>query len=64
MSKSILVVEDNPINMKLFKALLSVDGCYDVLQADTGFMGLDLARERRPDLIIVDIQLPGLSVST
>ena len=57
-SKTILVVEDNELNMKLFCDLLKARG-YNVLQAQEAATGLQIARERRPDLIIMDIQLPG-----
>ena len=59
-AKTILIVEDNDLNMKLFHALLETRG-YNVLQARDGMEGLRLARENRPDLIIMDIQLPGVS---
>ena len=59
-AKTILIVEDNDLNMKLFHALLETRG-YNVLQARDGMEGLRLARERHPDLIIMDIQLPGVS---
>ena len=58
--KSILIVEDNPLNMKLFSAMIAAQG-YDVLQAEDGVQGLDLARRLHPDLIIMDIQLPNMS---
>ena len=61
MQKCVLVIEDNPINMRLFWALLASDACYEVLTAVNGSRGLELARERHPDLIIMDIQLPDLS---
>jgi two-component system, cell cycle response regulator DivK len=59
-AKTILIVEDNDLNMKLFHALLETRG-YNVLQARDGMEGLRLARENHPDLIIMDIQLPGVS---
>ncbi len=59
-AKTILIVEDNDLNMKLFHALLETRG-YNVLQAPDGMEGLRLARQHRPDLIIMDIQLPGVS---
>ena len=59
-AKTILIVEDNELNMKLFHALLETRG-YNVLQARDGMEGLRLAREHHPDLIIMDIQLPGVS---
>ncbi|MCG8689911.1 MAG: response regulator [Minwuiales bacterium] len=60
MSKTVLIVEDNELNMKLFCDLLSAHG-YDTLQADDGVVALQLAREHRPDLIVMDILLPELS---
>lgn len=60
MAKSILVVEDNELNMKLFHDLLEAQG-YDVLQTRDGMDALKLARVHRPDLIIMDIQLPEVS---
>ena len=59
-AKTILVIEDNDLNMKLFQTLLEMRG-YGVLQARDGKEGLRLARQHRPDLIIMDIQLPGVS---
>jgi len=56
----ILIVEDNPLDMKLFSALLLAEG-YEVLEAVDGSEGLDLAREHHPDLIIMDIRLPDMS---
>ena len=58
--KSILIVEDNPLNMKLFSAMIAAQG-YEVLQAEDGVQGLDLAQRLHPDLIIMDIQLPNMS---
>jgi two-component system, cell cycle response regulator DivK len=56
---TILIVEDNPTNMKLSTFLLeSAD--YTVLAATNAEIGLTLAREARPDLILMDIQLPGM----
>ena len=59
MSKKVLIVEDNEPNMKLFNDLLEVHG-YSTLQAQDGFPVLALAREHRPDLILMDVQLPGM----
>jgi two-component system, cell cycle response regulator DivK len=58
--RCILVVEDNPLNMKLFSAMIVAQG-YEVLQAADGSGALALARQRRPDLIIMDLQLPDMS---
>ena len=58
--KVVLVVEDNAANMKLCHALLDANG-YVVLQATDGMEGLRMAREHRPDLILMDLQLPDVS---
>lgn len=58
--KRVLIVEDNPLNMKLFSAMIEAQG-YDVLQATDGEHGLHLAQVQQPDLIIMDIQLPDIS---
>jgi len=60
LNKTVLVVEDNHLNMKLFNGLLELGG-YNVLQAKDGMEGWRMAREQRPDLILMDIQLPGVS---
>jgi two-component system, cell cycle response regulator DivK len=60
MSKKVLIVEDNELNMKLFHDLLEAHG-YDTLGTKDGLKALDLAREHRPDLILMDIQLPEVS---
>ena len=58
--KTVLVVEDNELNMKLFNDLLETQG-YRVLQIDNGMDAMDMVREHRPDLVLMDIQLPGQS---
>ena len=58
--RCVLIVEDNPLNMKLFSALIGAQG-YEVLQAVDGAHGLELAQRCHPDLIIMDIQLPSMS---
>ena len=58
--KSILIVEDNELNMKLFHDLLEAHG-YSTLGTRNGIEALELARTHRPDLIIMDIQLPEVS---
>jgi two-component system, cell cycle response regulator DivK len=58
--KTVLVVEDNELNMKLFNDLLEAHG-YGVIQTRDGLSALDLAREHMPDLILMDIQLPEVS---
>jgi len=55
--RQILVVEDNERNMKLVRELLEATG-YRTIEAATGSQALDLARERRPDLVLMDIRLP------
>jgi two-component system cell cycle response regulator DivK len=60
MAKTVLVVEDNELNMKLFNDLLEAHG-YRVLQTRDGLSALDIARRERPDLILMDIQLPEVS---
>ena len=56
----ILIVEDNEKNLKLVRDVLQVKG-YETLEAGTAEDGLKIARERMPDLILMDIQLPGMS---
>jgi DNA-binding response OmpR family regulator len=56
----ILIVEDNPRNLKLLRDTLQVKG-YQTIEAGTGEEGVQLARERQPALILMDIQLPGIS---
>ena len=58
-SPQILVVEDNERNMKLFCDLLQASG-YRTLQATTGERAVELALEHGPDLVLMDIQLPGI----
>jgi two-component system cell cycle response regulator DivK len=57
--KTILVIEDNEMNMKLMRAVLET-GHYRMLEAIDAETGLRLVREQRPDLILMDIQLPGM----
>jgi two-component system cell cycle response regulator DivK len=56
----ILIVEDNDKNLKLVRDVLQVKG-YSTLEAGTAEDGIRLARERSPDLILMDIHLPGMS---
>ena len=58
--KTVLIVEDNELNMKLFHDLLDAHG-YNILQTKDGMEALDIAREHHPDLILMDIQLPEVS---
>ena len=59
MSKLILVVEDQEDNRRIMRDLLSSAG-YEVIEAVTGEEGVAAAETHRPDLILMDIQLPGL----
>jgi two-component system cell cycle response regulator DivK len=60
MSKTILIVEDNELNMKLFNDLLEAHG-YNTLQTRDGRDVMSMTRKHRPDLILMDIQLPEIS---
>lgn len=60
MDKTVLIVEDNELNMQLFHELLETHG-YDVIQSTDGKDTLELARDHQPGLVIMDIQLPEVS---
>ncbi len=60
MKKTILIVEDNELNMKLFNDLLEAHG-YATVKTREGTRVLELARTHKPDLILMDIQLPEVS---
>ncbi len=60
MNERILIVEDNPENMKLYEMVLNAKG-YTLLKATDGEEALDMAIREHPDLIIMDIQLPGMN---
>lgn len=55
----ILVVEDNPLNLKLVRDVLGAEG-YEVVAASSGEEGLQMATECPPDLVLMDLQLPGI----
>jgi two-component system cell cycle response regulator DivK len=57
--KTILVIEDNEMNMRLIRAFLEI-GKYRILEARDAETGIRLVREQHPDLILMDIQLPGI----
>ncbi len=57
--KTILIVDDNPVNMKLIRVLLAGEG-YDVRTAADAQEALNILKELHPDLILMDIQLPGI----
>ncbi|WP_026380842.1 response regulator [Afifella pfennigii] len=60
MPKTVMIVEDNELNMKLFNDLLKAKG-YDTLPMRNGYEALETLKSERPDLIIMDIQLPEIS---
>ncbi len=60
MAKTVLIVEDNLLNMKLFNDLLEAHG-YRTLKTTDGIEALEMTREHKPDLILMDIQLPEVS---
>ncbi|MEC7029209.1 MAG: response regulator [Pseudomonadota bacterium] len=60
MAKTVLIVEDNELNMKLFHDLLEAHGI-ETIQTRSGVNVMELARENKPDLILMDIQLPEVS---
>ena len=60
MTKTVLIVEDNELNMKLFRDLLEAHG-YETSGTSSGHEALDLVRKTRPDLVLMDIQLPQVS---
>ncbi len=60
MKKRILIVEDNDLNLKLFRDLLTAHG-YETLETKDGLEAIMLTRNERPDLLLMDIQLPEIS---
>jgi two-component system cell cycle response regulator DivK len=60
MPKKVMIVEDNELNMKLFRDLIEATG-YETVRTRNGLEALDLARAHKPDLILMDIQLPEVS---
>ncbi len=60
MPKKILIVEDNDLNLKLFRDLLEANG-YITVETKEGLKATDLVRMEKPDLILMDIQLPEIS---
>lgn len=60
MAHKVMIVEDNELNMKLFHDLLESRG-YDIIETRDGMEALKMARTERPDLILMDIQLPEVS---
>ena len=60
MKKRILIVEDNDLNLKLFRDLLTAHG-YDTIETKEGLEAIKLTLDEKPDLILMDIQLPEIS---
>jgi two-component system cell cycle response regulator DivK len=60
MTKTILIVEDNDLNMKLFRDLLKAHD-FATLETRDGMEALEMSRAHKPDLILMDIHLPGVS---
>lgn len=60
MAQKVMIVEDNELNMKLFHDLLESRG-YDIIETRDGMEALKIARTEKPDLILMDIQLPEVS---
>jgi CheY-like chemotaxis protein len=58
--KTILVIEDNDLNMKLVRGILSTTA-YEMIEAVDAETGLKMIREHRPELVLMDIQLPGMN---
>ncbi len=59
MSAKILIVEDNPLNLKLIRDVLEFQG-FDVITARSGEEGVAMASDASPDLVLMDLQLPGI----
>ena len=57
---TVLVVEDNEMNMKLIRTVLQLKGNYEVLEAENADDGIEIARKYHPDIILMDIMLPGM----
>lgn len=58
--RRVLVVEDNEENMRLFRAILRLEGVAEVLEAKRARLGLEIAERELPDLILMDIQMPDM----
>ena len=58
--KTILIIEDDEMNMRLIRSVLQLGKCR-ILEAESAEKGIQLAREHRPDLILMDIRLPGMN---
>ncbi|MEW6068815.1 MAG: response regulator [Nitrospirota bacterium] len=60
MSKKILIVEDNEKNRRLIKDIMTYYG-YEIIEAENGEEGIKMAKEHKPDLILMDLQMPVLN---
>ena len=60
MAKTILIVEDDPKNLTLFRDVLQVSG-YKTIEATDGEQGIELAKKYKPALILLDIMMPGMN---
>ncbi len=60
MGKNILIIDDDPVELKLISSRLSKEG-HIVKQANNGLVGLDALAEQKPDLIILDIEMPEMN---
>ena len=59
MTATILYIEDNPLNMRLVRKLVKSFG-YNMIEAMDGITGLNMVKNERPDLVLVDVNLPGM----
>ena len=59
-NKTILIIEDDVLNMKLLKSILQLKN-FAVLEAENAEVGIQLALKHKPDMILMDIQLPGMN---
>lgn len=59
MDVTVLCIEDDPLNMRLIRGILNTMG-YTVLEAMTGELGLEIAKDDKPDIVIMDYHLPGI----
>ena len=60
-NKTILIIEDDKLNMKLIRSVLQLGRRCRILEAESAEKGIQLAREHHPDLILMDIRLPGMN---
>ncbi|MBA3550085.1 MAG: response regulator [Nannocystis sp.] len=60
-TKLVVYIEDNPSNFALARKILEWSGKYEVLGAKDGISGLEMVRLRRPDVVLLDLDLPGIS---